>query len=524
MMTATGIRRADLERKGRTLVRSGGKQILLLASGGKIFALANRCPHEGYPLSEGTAGPGAVLTCNWHNWKFDLASGEALIGRDPVRIYAVDERDGEIFVDLADPPSEQLCARALKGLDAAMADNDLPRMAREVARLERAGFSAKSAFIHAIRHLNDRLEDGMTHAYAAGADWLALVERAPNDAARLSALLEPLGHLAWDTEGAGVFPYSDFVAPWEPQAFLAAIEEEDEAAAIACIRGAVAAGVPYVQLRPILAQAALAHYADFGHCVIYTVKAGQLIERLGDAVFEPVLLAFVRMLVRSTREERLPEFRGLTPALAQWNGQGMETVKADDLIGLSVDTILARLLRSSGRPSREIYDALLGAAAWNLLHFDFAVEEATDNTIADNISWLDFTHALTFANACRHLCDETPALWPQALTQMALFVGRNRKYVKVLESADRWIVENPERFLTKELHALYDHGVVEPIIACHRLKVLFALEDELAAMPGASWVATLCAGVNRYLHTPMKRHHSLRIASQALDFIAKEGA
>ena len=61
-----------------------------------------------------------MLTCNWHNWKFDLASGEALVGRDPVRTYKVEERDGEIFVDLTDPPPEQLCARALKGLDAAL--------------------------------------------------------------------------------------------------------------------------------------------------------------------------------------------------------------------------------------------------------------------------------------------------------------------------------------------------------------------------------------------------------------------
>jgi hypothetical protein len=29
--------------------------------------------------------------------------------------------------------------------------------------------------------------------------------------------------------------------------------------------------------------------------------------------------------------------------------------------------------------------------------------------------------------------------------------------------------------------------------------------------------------VNRYLHTPMKRHHGLRIATQALDFVAREG-
>ena len=70
---------------------------------------------------------------------------------------------------------------------------------------------------------------------------------------------------------------------------------------------------------------------------------------------------------------------------------------------------------------------------------------------------------------------------------------------------------------------LYDHGIPEPIIACHRLKVLFALEDELAAAPSAPWLETLCAGVNRYLNTPPKRHHGLRLARQARAFIAKEG-
>jgi hypothetical protein len=31
-----------------------------------------------------------------------------------------------------------------------------------------------------------------------------------------------------------------------------------------------------------------------------------------------------------------------------------------------------------------------------------------------------------------------------------------------------------------------------------------------------------CAAANRFLHTPMKRHHGPRIATQALDFVARE--
>ena len=112
MFEQVGVTRDDLERRGRRVVRKGGKQILLIASGGRVFAVANRCPHEGYPLSEGTLGPACVLTCDWHNWKFDLASGEALVGRDPVRTYPVEPRDGEIFLDLADPPAAALKERA----------------------------------------------------------------------------------------------------------------------------------------------------------------------------------------------------------------------------------------------------------------------------------------------------------------------------------------------------------------------------------------------------------------------------
>jgi hypothetical protein len=53
--------------------------------------------------------------------------------------------------------------------------------------------------------------------------------------------------------------------------------------------------------------------------------------------------------------------------------------------------------------------------------------------------------------------------------------------------------------------------------------VLVALEGELRAAPDAAWSETACAAVNRYLNTPMKRHHGLRLAAQALDFVAGEG-
>jgi nitrite reductase/ring-hydroxylating ferredoxin subunit len=522
VLFATGIQRHNLGNDGRKVVRRGGKQILLIVQEERVFAIANRCPHEGYPLSEATLGPGCVLTCNWHNWKFDLESGAALYGRDPVRIYPTAIHNGEVFVEVSDPPEGIQRERVMRGLEAALADNDRQRMARETARLARAGFDAKEAIVHALRVRNGRLEDGMTHAHAAAADWLVLADRAKSAEMHLAAVLEPLGHLAWDTEGFAEFPYAAGVSKWNAEAFLAAVEAEDESSAIAFARGALADGVSYAELRPTLAEAALAHYADFGHCAIYVFKAGQLIERLGTEVLEPVVLSLTRMIVRATREERLPEFRGYASALAEWKDGGMATARTEHFVGQSVKGALRQTLASSRRERRELYDALLGAAASNLLHFDIGFDGATTNAIGDNIGWLDFTHALTFANSCRHLCEERPDLWPRAALQLALFVGRNRKYVSDSQSRE-WHVKDRSGFVNTEQETLYDHGVVEPIIACHRLKVLFALEDEIGASPDASWSDDMCAAVNRYLHTPMKRHHGLRTALQAMDFIAKEG-
>jgi nitrite reductase/ring-hydroxylating ferredoxin subunit len=534
MFEASGVRVEALAPSGRKVLRRGKRQILLIAAAEQVFAVAARCPHEGYPLSEGTlseAGPGSeagaggacLLTCDWHNWKFDLATGAAVVGRDPVRTFPVQVRQGEIFLDLADPPPDLLARKALAGLEAAMDDDDPARMAREAARLERSGVDARGALVHAIHHTAGRLEGGMTHAHAAAADWLALRERAPGADQRLAALVEPIAHLAWDTLGAGQYPYPETVLPWHAGAFLSAMEAEDEVGAIGRLRGALAEGMVYADLRPTLSEAALAHYADFGHSAIYVFKAGQLIDRLGAAATEPILIALTRQLIYARREDRLPEFRAYGSALARWGEGGGKAVTARGLSGQPVKRVLERLCAAADRPVREIYDTLVGAAAWNMLHFDARLDQAAGPNVADAVGWLDFTHALTFANAARHLSAERPDLWGAALLQLGLFVGRNRAYVDADQDVSVWEVAHPKAFLSQEMARLYDHGVPEPIIACHRLKVLFALEDELAAAPAAPWAPVMCAAVNRYLNTPMKRRHSLRLARQARAFAAREG-
>lgn len=42
----------------------------------KIFALLDRCPHRGGPLSQGIVH-GERVTCPLHNWVLDLTTGQA---------------------------------------------------------------------------------------------------------------------------------------------------------------------------------------------------------------------------------------------------------------------------------------------------------------------------------------------------------------------------------------------------------------------------------------------------------------
>ena len=95
---------SELDDGGCRVFRVSGKQIALFSRAARIYACNNRCPHEGFPLSEGDLGDDRVLTCNWHNWKFNLESGENLYGGDRLRVYSVEIRGDEVWIDLAEPP------------------------------------------------------------------------------------------------------------------------------------------------------------------------------------------------------------------------------------------------------------------------------------------------------------------------------------------------------------------------------------------------------------------------------------
>lgn len=68
----------------------------------QVFALDDRCPHKGGPLSNGIQH-GEAVTCPLHNWVIDLNTGTAQ-GADEgsVRTYPVTVSDGRILLSLSD--------------------------------------------------------------------------------------------------------------------------------------------------------------------------------------------------------------------------------------------------------------------------------------------------------------------------------------------------------------------------------------------------------------------------------------
>ncbi len=512
---------AELDATGVKMKRIDGRQIAFFVTPDGIRACNNRCPHEGYPLVEGSLSRDCVLTCNWHNWKFRLDSGENLFGGDRLRVYPVEIRDDEIWVDLTERPFDERYRDILRSLRDAFDDYSYDRIAREIARLVRLGADPLDALRHAIHWSWQKMEFGWTHAYAGMADWLLLYDECADDEeARLVCLVESVAHIAYDVRREADYPYGEDAASFDEAQFLTAIEDEDEARAIALVRGGLRDGFVFSDFEGSLSRAALAHYNDFGHALIYVTKLGSLVDRLGESLLQPLLLSLVRGFVYASREDKIPEFRGYAAQLDKW-GAGKRHPEAAQWRGKGIGKSLQAAVACSAAPAEEVYRALLLANAWNLLGFDIEQQDKVRVPVSGNVGWLDFTHGITFASAVRQQCARYPELWPQGLLQMACFNGRNASFTVAAPKPEDWLEGDPEAQLQRLVERLLDHGQGEHIVAVHLLKTALAARREIEQLDAADG-AILLAAVQRFFDSPLKRRRARRTAYQSLQFVGRE--
>ena len=91
----------DLEYAPLKGVVVDGKEILIIQTGAKIFAIGNKCTHRGCKLSGGKLD-GTTVRCPCHGSMFNIMTGAVVKGpaKNPEPSYTVTVETGELFIDV----------------------------------------------------------------------------------------------------------------------------------------------------------------------------------------------------------------------------------------------------------------------------------------------------------------------------------------------------------------------------------------------------------------------------------------
>jgi len=414
---------ADVRNKGPLVVQAGGRSIALFHHEGEFYATDNRCPHMGFPLTEGTVEDG-ILTCHWHHARFELSCGDTFDPwADDVPTFPLDIRDGEIFVNpspvsdespaehwqerLEDGLQESLSlviAKAVIGLDAADVPDDVPvRIGVEFGTLYR--------------------EDGWGRGLTTLGVMTNLLEHAdPED--RRRALYTGLRDVAADASGEPPFfvqqPFAardlspDRLSDW----FRENIEVRDSDGAERVLRTAIQADLPESAIVAMVLRATTDHrYLDTGHRLDFTNKAFEMLDRLGWDHADLVLPSLVPGLASAARAEETSSWRQPIdiaalleetfddlPALARKAAGDWTEPEGfvDELLAADphriVETVASAI--DAGASATQLANAVTYAATRRVAQF------GTSNEFSD---WNTVHHTFTYANAVHGLARRTDA-------------------------------------------------------------------------------------------------------------------
>ena len=386
----------------KTFKRAGAQLVLARTELGEVYALDNRCPHEGYPLAQGEL-EGTSLTCCWHNWKFDVRDGRCTLGEEAVRAFPVRVVDDTVEVDLAEPPPETFFPAWRASLEQGLFRRETGRCLRDGTRLLNAGYEPWKLLADLAAYDGRHAEYGSTHTLAVAADVGRSLARYPG--VRAMAVIAPVADLCSESDQRlPAHALAEPIAGADGVSLREAVEEEELERALGLLAGAFADGVPRATIERWIYACLSDHFIDFGHELIYLVKAQELLDRAGDEYAPDVYAGLVRSIVSATREDTLPYMKPYARRLKEVEGElagvrerarenaPFDPVAARDAVldGTNAEAFDAvwEPLRA-GVPAAVIVAALVGAAAHRLLRFDPRHER--DASVAEN--WLWATHS-----------------------------------------------------------------------------------------------------------------------------------
>ncbi len=414
----------EIEDGTSRVVQADGRTIGLFRHEGELHAIDNRCPHMGFPLTEGTVEDG-ILTCHWHHARFELSCGDTFDPfADDVQTFPVEVRDGTIYVNpdpIPDqPPEDHWRARLEHGLQ-----EDLSLVtAKAVIGLDDAGVDPTVSVQTGVDFGTHYREEG----WGRGLTTLgAMANLLPHlrDADRRRALYVGLTEVA--DECAGEPPFfvqdpldtrgveSDRLKHW----FRDTIEVRDADGAERVLRAAIRADLGPDRIAEMLIAATTDHrYLDTGHRLDFANKAFEILDHVGWDHADAVLPSLVPGLADASRAEEQSSWRqpvdvaGLLaetfedlPSLVE-AGADASWEEPDDigdvLLGDDPHAIVDALTDAvaAGATPSELAELVTYAAARRVAHFGTANEFNDWNTVH---------HTYTYANAVRGFAERTDA-------------------------------------------------------------------------------------------------------------------
>ena len=552
---------AELPAGSRRTVRLPGtppRAVLVIHhEDGSIHAIDLRCPHEGYPLSDGKVDADCVLTCAWHNWKFDLRTGHTVLGGgEAVRRWPSRLVGRQVQIDTTEPDPVAQRNEVGRSLLQGLQDGRLGRCVRDTGRLLMLAVTPAEVLLIVARDDARRAEWGSTHVLPLAADCADLADRAGDLGARLHAITPALdlaiqsnARLVARPPPRGVEALIGAAPEDLTAALVAAVEAEDAEQAESIVRAAVRSGVEPPQVEAMIARVLAQHFTDFGHPVIYLQKLRELRARMGASMTSAALEDLYSGLVLShtwgTREDTLPYLRKYFAGPLQ-SAPG-------DLVEACLDGSRAEALGAlqyhwerEGRRVEAIGDELVVAAALRLWRFDEGLELRPEV----EESWLTVTHRLTVALAVRQLVpdlDDADAL--PLLRQVVAFVhsakavdrdhhprptpsGKSLSQ-KAMLAAIRGCAANTPRIVAQWLGQGSDPGVpvraglvkiladryTWPMNRAHAIKTFLAGEAAFALLDGHPEQAVPLLAAFRFLVAPMQERSLHGVVAGALRFL-----
>ncbi|MFZ0514587.1 MAG: Rieske (2Fe-2S) protein, partial [Candidatus Nitrosopolaris sp.] len=311
----------NLHESGCLSIQIQNHTIALFYHNSRIYAVDNRCPHMGFPLSQGTVKD-SILTCHWHHARFDLNNGGTFDQwAGDVRSFPVEIRNqNEVWVDISSLSSKDVDSYYQILLENGLKQNIQLMIAKAVIAI-REGY--ESGIVHAFRIGIDFGTRYKQSGWGQGLTTITCMMKIMpylDTQDRPHALYHGLCAVAQDCASMPPrFEVSPLPRPWPEldmlkRWFRQFIESRDSQAAERCISTAVRLGANSQQMADMLFAAATDHrFIDVGHILDFTNKALEALDELGwennRTLVESVLTSLVSGYAAAERMEESSSWR-----------------------------------------------------------------------------------------------------------------------------------------------------------------------------------------------------------------------